>query len=75
MVAATITETDLKIINAVYDYDYIEVSNMKIYEKGYLPIEIIKSIIQLYKNKTELKGVSEKETEYLVSKGLLNSVY
>ena len=75
MVATTITETDLKIINAVYDYDYIEVSNMKIYEKGYLPIEIIKSIIKLYQDKTTLKGVKGKENEYLVSKGLLNSVY
>ena len=75
MVATTITETDLKIINAVYDYDYMEVSNMKIYEKGYLPIEVIKSIIKLYQDKTTLKGVKGKENEYLVSKGLLNSVY
>ena len=74
-IGITITETDLKIINAVYDFDSIEVSNMKIYEKGYLPIEIIKSIIKLYKDKTELKGVKGKENEYLVSKGLLNSVY
>ena len=74
-IGTTITETDLKIINAVYDYDYIEVSNMKIYEKGYLPIEVIKSIIKLYKDKTELKGVNGKEQEYLVAKGLLNSCY
>ena len=51
LIATTITETDLKIINAVYDYDKVEVSNMKVYEKGYLPIEVIRSIIELYKKK------------------------
>lgn len=74
-IATTLTEVDLSIINAVYTYDRIEVNNMRIYERGYLPIEIIKSIIKLYKDKTELKGVKGKENEYLVSKGLLNSVY
>ena len=75
MIATTITETDLKIINACYTFDHIEVSNMRIYKKDYLPIEVIKSIIDLYQKKTTLKGVIGKETEYLVSKGLLNSVY
>ena len=75
MVALSLTEVDLSIINGVYSFSKIEVSNMKIYKKGYLPIEIIKSIIELYKNKTTLKGVKEKEQEYLVSKGLLNSCY
>lgn len=75
MVGMTLTEIDLQIINACYTFDRIEVSNMIVYEKGYLPIEIIKSIIKLYKDKTELKGVAGKETEYLVSKGLLNSIF
>ena len=75
MVAMTLTEVDLQIINACYDFSHIEVSNMKIAEKGYLPKEIILSIIKLYSDKTTLKGVEGKENEYLVSKGLLNSVY
>ena len=75
MVAMTLTEVDLQIINACYDFSHIEVSNMKIAEKGYLPKEIILSIIKLYQDKTQLKGVAGKENEYLVSKGLLNSVY
>ena len=75
MIATTLTEVDMSIINAVYSFEKIEICNLKIYKKGYLPIEVIKSIIELYKNKTELKGVVGKETEYLVSKGLLNSVY
>ena len=75
MIATTLTEVDLQIINHLYDFDHIEVSNFKIAEKGYLPKEIIMSIIELYKKKTTLKGVKGKENEYLVSKGLLNSVY
>lgn len=75
MIATSMTEVDMSIVNHVYSFDRIEISNLKIYKKGYLPIEIIKSIIELYKNKTVLKGVKGKENEYLVSKGLLNSVY
>lgn len=74
-VALTITNVDMEIINFAYTFDYMEVSNLRVYEKGYLPIEIIKSIIKLYTDKTMLKGVVGKETEYQVSKGLLNSVY
>ena len=75
MIATTLTEIDMQIINFAYTYDRIEISNFKISRKDYLPIEIIKSIIELYKKKTELKGVKGKEQEYLVSKGLLNSCY
>ena len=75
MIATTLTEVDMSIINGVYSFSKIEISNMKIARKGYLPIEIIKSIIKLYKDKTQLKGVKGKENEYLVSKGLLNSTY
>lgn len=75
MIATTLTEVDMSIINGIYSYSRIEISNFKIARKEYLTIEIIKSIIKLYKDKTELKGVKGKENEYLVSKGLLNSVY
>lgn len=75
MVGTTLTEVDMSIINACYTFDRIEVFNMKVAEKSYLPIEIIKSIISLYKDKTTLKGVDGKENEYLVAKGLLNSIY
>ena len=75
MIATTLTEVDMSIINGVYTFSRIEISNFKIARKDYLPKEIINSIIELYKKKTTLKGVKGKENEYLVSKGLLNSVY
>lgn len=71
----TITDIDYRIINQVYDYDKISVSNVKYFYKDYLPKEIIKSILDLYKDKTELKDVSGYEVEYNLSKGMLNSVY
>lgn len=74
-VALTVTNVDMEIINYAYTFDYAEVSNLRVYKKGYLPLEIIQSIIKLYTDKTTLKGVVGKETEYQVSKGLLNSVY
>lgn len=75
IVSISITNVDMEIINFAYSFDYMEVSNLRVYDKGYLPLEIVKSITKLYSDKTQLKGVVGKETEYLVSKGLLNSVY
>lgn len=71
----TITDVDLQIISAVYEWEGVEVSNVTAYHKGYLPKPIVKSILDLYRKKTELKGVPGYETEYLLSKGMLNSVY
>ena len=75
IIATTLTEVDFNIIRKTYRFSKCEIHNFRIYEKGYLPIEIIRSIIKLYSDKTTLKGVKDKEQEYQVSKGLLNSVY
>lgn len=71
----TITDIDLKIIEAVYDIEKIEIGICYKYIMDYLPLPIINSILELYKNKTTLKNVKGKEVEYLLSKGMLNSVY
>lgn len=71
----TLTELDYNIIKNTYSYDSIAVRNVKIMYKGYLPKPIIDSVLELYQGKTELKGVQGKETEYLLSKGMLNSIY
>ena len=49
--------------------------NFYIYKKGYLPKPIIEAILELYKAKTTLKGIPEKAVEYLLKKGMLNSLY
>ena len=71
----TITNVDFEIIRKTYTYKSITVYNFRVYKRGYLPKEIIQSIIKLYSDKTTLKGVTGKEVEYLNSKGLLNAIY
>ena len=71
----TITEIDFSIIRKAYNWDSFNISNVHIFQKGYLPKSIIESVLELYKGKTELKGVEGKEVEYGLAKGMLNSVY
>ena len=71
----TITDVDYEIIEKVYSWDRVQVANVKGFYKGYLPKDIIKSIVDLYQKKTELKGVEGSEVEYMLSKGMLNSIY
>lgn len=71
----TITEQDFFIISKLYKWDNMGISNFYYFYKDYLPKEIVSSILELYKNKTELKGVEGKEVEYMVSKNMLNSIY
>lgn len=74
-IVMTLTEQDFFIIEKMYTWDNIQIANFKYYKKDYLPKDIIMTILELYKDKTELKGVKDKEIEYLVSKGMINSVY
>ena len=75
LIESTIVDIDLQIIEAVYEWDAIYVSNVVGFAKNYLPKPIIESILNMYEDKTTLKGVEGKEVEYLLSKGMLNSVY
>lgn len=70
-----LTEIDLGIINQCYEYDSYMLSNVKYAHKDYLPKAIIESVLQLYQDKTELKDVQGSEAEYMLAKGMLNSIY
>lgn len=74
-VQITITEQDWEIIQLTYEWDSVEFFAFRIYEKGYLPKDFILSVLELYSNKTILKGVEEKLIEYMVSKNMLNSSF
>ena len=74
-IVTTITEIDYSIMKQCYQWDDIAVSNVKYAVKNYLPKAIIYSVLNLYQKKTELKDVTGYEVEYLLSKGMLNSIY
>lgn len=74
-ITITLTDIDFEIICRNYKWEQIKIGTFRIYKRGYLPREIIMSILHLYKNKTELKGVDGKEDFYTKSKQLLNACY
>lgn len=71
----TITEQDYMIIKKLYSWENLSISNFNRFKKEYLPTDFVKSILKLYKDKTELKDVVGKEREYLNSKEQVNSAY
>ena len=70
-----LTNIDYKIVDMFYDWDAMEIRQMKIYKKGYLPKVLQNEILRYYVGKTTLKGVINKEDEYQRLKALLNSIY
>ena len=74
-ITISLTELDYLNIKDFYSWKNVKIGLVYIYKKDYLPKEIIETILYLYKSKTELKGVENKEVEYLHSKELLNSIY
>lgn len=74
-ITLTITEVDFWIIKQFYTWDKVQIFNCRIYQKDYLPKNFVLSILELYRKKTELKGVEGQEVEYMVSKNMLNSAY
>lgn len=71
----TITSVDYEIIKRVYRWKRMKVRNFIRYPKGYLPKDFVHAILDLYRQKTELKGVEGKEAEYQNAKELINSCY
>ena len=74
-ISTTITEIDFNIMEQCYTWDDYQLNNVRYAHKNYLPKAIIKSILDMYQGKTELKDVEGSEVEYLLSKGMLNSIY
>ena len=70
-----ITDIDFSIIKDVYKWDEIEVGNFYQYRRGYLPPEFVDGVLDLYAQKTELKGIEGREEDYALSKEMLNSTY
>lgn len=70
-----ITNVDFEVIEAFYDWDRIEIGTCYRYRKYRLPKPFLRAVMELYKDKTELKDVPESAVEYQLKKGMLNSTY
>lgn len=70
-----ITNIDLETYRHFYRFGKVEINKMYIYRKGYLPTDFVKAVLDLYQQKTTLKGVEGKEAEYLYAKENVNSCY
>jgi hypothetical protein len=70
-----LTSIDYDIIMRNYDIDEVEVLEVYRSYLDYLDKRIINLILELYGNKTKLKGIKEKESIYKRDKAMLNSIY
>lgn len=74
-VETCITNVDFDILKSYYTWESMSVGRLIRYRRGYLPSDFIKAILKLYEDKTTLKGVADKEDEYMHGKEMLNSCY
>lgn len=70
-----ITEVDYITIKNNYRWRSMEVLNCWESHKEYLPTEFCNYILELYENKTKLKGVEGYEDLYMQSKAYINSLF
>lgn len=71
----TLTEVDFSIMYNYYEWDLFEVDECYTFRKGYLPTNFVRTILELYSDKTTLKGVKGREVDYLLKKERINSMY
>ena len=73
--SVTICSIDYEILEKCYTWQDVEFSEITMFTTSYLPKYMLQSVIEFYQKKTTLKGVQGKEREYLLFKGMLNSLY
>lgn len=70
-----ITEIDFVVYSKFYKWRKLTVNRMIVYEKRRLPTAFVDAVLDLYADKTKLKGVEGKESEYMHAKENINSCY
>lgn len=70
-----LTNVDFLAYEKFYTWENVEISTFYRYKADYLPREFVDAILTFYEDKTKLKGVLGKESEYLHSKENVNSCY
>lgn len=71
----TLTDLDFKIVLKEYEFDWIEFDDFYHCRYGMLPKQLRETVLEYFRRKTELKGVSGEELYYMKAKNKLNSVY
>ena len=71
------TNYDYQIFIHQYEYDEenVRVEDFYYSHKGFLPKELINTVLEFFTLKSQLKGIDGKEYEYMKSKNKLNSLY
>lgn len=69
------SDLDWETFKRAYDFKSYEVLELRKAEAGYLPPELILTILEYFKYKTSLKGDEDKESLYNESKQFINSIY
>ena len=75
LVEIYVTEQDWITIRNNYEWEELNVLELYVSYKDYLPREFISYILELYSNKTELKDVEGMEDLYMQSKQYINSLF
>lgn len=75
IVHTTITDVDYWVLKSVYDWERMDIADFRYAVRWYLPRPFVMSVLQLYGDKTRLKGVSERIVEYNHAKGMTNATY
>lgn len=70
-----ITEQDWITIKNNYKWESVEFIHIYESKKAYLPKAFVEYILELYENKTKLKGVEGEEELYMQSKQYINSLF
>ena len=70
-----LTNIDFDIINSMYKYDDVIVTDYYVAKKGYLADEIREKIYEYYLKKCTLKYDPDAWYEYMLAKAKLNSIY
>lgn len=75
LLETTVTDIDLTMIQGAYSYKRMEVLELWIAKKEYLPKYFIEFILKLYGDKTQLKGVEGQEVFYQKQKQNINALF
>ena len=74
-VQLSLTNIDYEMFQLCYDFENLNIIDFLVSSNDYLSPTFVKYILELYGNKTTLKGIEEQEPLYMKSKQYINSMY